>query len=830
MTVSSTTNRVSYTGNDVTTEFSFPHLFYDEAHLEVSLVNADGLSTLKTITTDYTVTGEGVEAGGTVTMNVAPTSTETLVIRRVVPLTQLIDYINGGAFPSESHERGLDLLTMIAQQLNDVTINALRLSAEQSGADLEIEDNATTRANTVVGFDNNGNIRLYTPAESGVASLIPQVYSVSAGVTDITVNSYTPNVNSRLYFLNSAPIFVENGAISEVNSTTVRLANAPTQDSTLIVIGFATTTLNTAAASNVSTAVDGGTNVENALASRVPTVATLAKLLAVDVSGFTGGEVRKLNGVYNGWAALAKPDQSGGAFRWNASRNKNSANGITIIDPSVTGGFDGTSATIADFLNAQGSGSGSGVWERKYDGQKINLLWAGAIGDGSTINTTPIQKTLNLAALGKGVFIPEGEFVSGPITFNSLNLRISGESGGNQASQTNGQLRSSVIRFNNTTGDSFTFSGAFNVRRLVMEHLTIKGVTTGNLVSLSDVSQATFDNCIINSEGSGSVAVYADLAYEISFNNSFIFQGANTRTGVGVLVDNSAGGLFGQINFYNTTLRDFDRGLSFNANYSDGKFFETVNFIGSQAKGCNIGLQYIGKIRSGVIEGSYFEGNKLADIEFAQGAEGVGLKGNFYNSPAAIAANIRIGRNQIADDNKVRNISIEGGSIQNINAIGVLNNAEEAHGGGIEIARIWMGENASGASGISLSANHTAVIDQVNFGTITTKISGSEYAVSIRDTAEWQGSVVVENLSSNKALAAASPDVQTYNPQTVDRVVRLAAASSCIGKQWLISCAPSASNALVVRDSTDTVTLAILTAGQSARCWSDGVNVFAYVL
>lgn len=134
MTVSSTDSRKEYNGNDTTTAFSFPYLFYDEDHLQVYLVDSSGTSTLQTITTDYTVTGVGDDAGGTVTMVTPPATGETLIILRVVPLKQEIDYINGGAFPSDSHEQGLDLGVMIAQQQQDDIDRSLKAPASDASA------------------------------------------------------------------------------------------------------------------------------------------------------------------------------------------------------------------------------------------------------------------------------------------------------------------------------------------------------------------------------------------------------------------------------------------------------------------------------------------------------------------------------------------------------------------------------------------------------------------------------------------------------------------------------------------------------------------------
>ena len=102
MTLSSTENRVSYAGNDSTTAFTFPYLFFADDDLTVILVDdITGVETTQTITTHYTVTGAGASAGGTVTMVTAPATDETLVIIREVPLTQGLDLVENDPFPSD---------------------------------------------------------------------------------------------------------------------------------------------------------------------------------------------------------------------------------------------------------------------------------------------------------------------------------------------------------------------------------------------------------------------------------------------------------------------------------------------------------------------------------------------------------------------------------------------------------------------------------------------------------------------------------------------------------------------------------------------------------
>lgn len=114
MTVTTTSSRVEYTGNGVTTAFSVNFYFLANGDLKVY---QNG--TLKALTTHYTVTGAGNPAGGTVTFLSAPTNGHSIVIFRDPALTQSVDYQANDPFPAETHEQALDRLTMIAQRLDD---------------------------------------------------------------------------------------------------------------------------------------------------------------------------------------------------------------------------------------------------------------------------------------------------------------------------------------------------------------------------------------------------------------------------------------------------------------------------------------------------------------------------------------------------------------------------------------------------------------------------------------------------------------------------------------------------------------------------------------
>jgi len=119
MTISTTTNTVSYTGNGSTTAFAIPYVFFGTAtSAEIQVVQvttATGAESIKTNGTDFTVSG-GSGATGTVTASVAPATTVKWVINRVTTQTQETDYVENDAFPAESHEDALDRLTAISQE------------------------------------------------------------------------------------------------------------------------------------------------------------------------------------------------------------------------------------------------------------------------------------------------------------------------------------------------------------------------------------------------------------------------------------------------------------------------------------------------------------------------------------------------------------------------------------------------------------------------------------------------------------------------------------------------------------------------------------------
>lgn len=163
MTVTTEGCRYTYSGNGVTVAFSYPRKFIAEEDLKVYLVNTtSGAATLQTLNTDYTTTGEGLTAGGTVTFVTAPASGYTVVIYGDLDLTQGIDLDSVTAFEPVTIEGGFDRSMVAINQINDRIGRGIRLSDYDPATSFGTLPVKSSRASRVLGFDADGLISMYT--------------------------------------------------------------------------------------------------------------------------------------------------------------------------------------------------------------------------------------------------------------------------------------------------------------------------------------------------------------------------------------------------------------------------------------------------------------------------------------------------------------------------------------------------------------------------------------------------------------------------------------------------------------------------------------------
>lgn len=119
MTVPSEQSRIQYTTDGTSVSFPVPFRFLNAAHLQVARQRNDESSILE-LGVDYSVSGVGNQAGGTITTTSALPAGDSISIERVVPITQETAYQRNDPFPERAHEQALDKLTMICQMLGGV--------------------------------------------------------------------------------------------------------------------------------------------------------------------------------------------------------------------------------------------------------------------------------------------------------------------------------------------------------------------------------------------------------------------------------------------------------------------------------------------------------------------------------------------------------------------------------------------------------------------------------------------------------------------------------------------------------------------------------------
>lgn len=179
MTVSAQTPVNSSTGNGATTVFPYTFKIIRDADLEVSV---DGV--VKTLATDYTVSGAGVDAGGDVTFVVAPANGATVVRRRNMQFLRSSDYQYQGDLPSAVLNPDLDAPILMLQQIKEQVDRSLRAPAGETWSELVA---AADRLDRFPVFDAaTGEVELSTVTQTQVASAVAAAYAAGATADAVT--------------------------------------------------------------------------------------------------------------------------------------------------------------------------------------------------------------------------------------------------------------------------------------------------------------------------------------------------------------------------------------------------------------------------------------------------------------------------------------------------------------------------------------------------------------------------------------------------------------------------------------------------------------------
>lgn len=222
MTVSSSVNKVTYSGNSATLVFPVNYYFLENSHLKVILRTADGIENVQVLTTNYTVTGAGNPAGGSVTMLVAPPTGTTLTIVRNVPATQETDYLANDPFPAESHERALDKLTMLVQE-----------NEEAIGRALVIPVSTPITVSTTLANPSPFGIFAWNENANAVEYLSPSDIAVNVAYATAYADKFNCNGVNQTFTLSANPVVINNLDVSINGATQVPIVDYTLTNTTL---------------------------------------------------------------------------------------------------------------------------------------------------------------------------------------------------------------------------------------------------------------------------------------------------------------------------------------------------------------------------------------------------------------------------------------------------------------------------------------------------------------------------------------------------------------------------------------------------------------------
>jgi len=170
MTITTQTLRKDYTANGVNTTFAFDFPIFYESNttpkfsLEIIITDLSGVETIKTETTDYTITYNqtdylnGVIAQGNVVLNTAPTLNYKVSILRKLNFTQNNDITTSGtdALPGTALEGSLDKLTLMLLETKENLNRVIKLPKSSILTNIEFPIGAS-QANQVIAINNDGN-------------------------------------------------------------------------------------------------------------------------------------------------------------------------------------------------------------------------------------------------------------------------------------------------------------------------------------------------------------------------------------------------------------------------------------------------------------------------------------------------------------------------------------------------------------------------------------------------------------------------------------------------------------------------------------------------
>ena len=358
MTVSSTTNKQSYNGNGSQSVFAYTFKIFAEADVEVYVG-----TTLKTLSTHYTLSGVGATGGGNVTFtsgNIPAAGTGNVTILRSLALTQGVDLINYGKFDAEVVEAQYDKIVMMIQQLQEQADRTIRFNTTVSDAGgVEITDTVAERSNKVLAYDNAGDLSVANElgewkgnwATNTAFSTRDLVLDAATNNVYICLVAHTSGTLSSDVSASKWALVINAAAVAASAATaTTKASEASTSASTASTQATNSANSATAAASSASTAstqASTATTKANTATTKASEASTSASNAATSASAGATSATNAANSATAGAnSATASANSASGASTSASTATTKASEASTSASTATTKASEGaTSAT-----------------------------------------------------------------------------------------------------------------------------------------------------------------------------------------------------------------------------------------------------------------------------------------------------------------------------------------------------------------------------------------------------------------------------------------------------------------------------------------------------
>lgn len=199
MTITNTLVKTVFPGDGTAAIRTTTFVLGELAQLRVVLVDSLGVETTLVSPTHYSAVFTSTAPA---TLQITPAAVipvgDTWYAYRNVDRTQVLDYTAADLFPAESHEAGLDRLTMIAQELYFQVQRSLRTAVQDSDVDMTIPRLAD-RLGKIAGYDPATgasvvyDVSVFVPGALPVGSVGELLLAVGADPAAQTLLSYVRN-------------------------------------------------------------------------------------------------------------------------------------------------------------------------------------------------------------------------------------------------------------------------------------------------------------------------------------------------------------------------------------------------------------------------------------------------------------------------------------------------------------------------------------------------------------------------------------------------------------------------------------------------------------